>query len=204
MKKFLMIIICFLFITGVKAYENEYFKINIPENYILNEETQNNIYKWTYENNYIAITIGNNLELKYNLLKFNDEDIANQKEYLEKSINNNLEKYNVTANVTNIYLSEDKTKLYYDIYYPSKDATGYDIYQKGIMYTTNKYIVNVIYSSDNEILEDNEEYNNVFSSIEILDSNIKDINYSTYISIIVVLGIILGIIGYLLSLKKRK
>ena len=204
MKKVLIILFSlFLFITNIKAYENEIFKINISEDYKLEEQETENNYKWIKDNKYISISVSDNSELKYNITKFTDEDLQKQREYLEGSINENLSKYNITSEVKEIKLSEDKTTLTYDIYYPSKDTIGYDIYQRGKMYTTTHYILTIIYNSDEEIKDDNQEYINLINSLTILDDPIKEPN--PMIKYYLLGGIVIVVLSFaiLLIIKKK-
>lgn len=207
MKKILFTLFTLIMFTHVFAYENKFFKVELPDSY---KQTVNetNMFKWVKDNNYLAITISDNTKLKYNVVEFKDEDLVTQKEYLEKGINDGLKKYEITAEVSNInkVTKDNSTYLEYDVFYPSKDITGYDTYQKGRMYTTNKYITTVIFNSDKEIKEDNQEYQNIMNSLTILDSNIviKTITTKDYIIAIVSVGIIAGIIGAIISQKKKK
>ena len=72
------------------------------------------------------------------------------------------------------------------------------------MYTTKNYITTIIYSSDTE-LKNNEEYNNILNSFKIIDTElvIKS-GYKRLLVFILVIGGILGIIGGIVSYKKRK
>ena len=204
MKKVLIILFSlFLFITNIKAYENEIFKINISEDYKLEEQEKENNYKWIKDNKYISISVSDNSELKYNITKFTDEDLQKQKEYLEGSINENLSKYNITSEVKEIKLSEDKTTLTYDIYYPSKDTIGYDIYQRGKMYTTTHYILTIIYNSDEEIKDDNKEYINLINSLTILDDPIKEPNPMIKYYLLGGIVIVVSSFAILLIIKKK-
>ena len=204
MKKVLIILFSlFLFITNIKAYENEIFKINISEDYKLEEQEKENSYKWIKDNKYISISVSDNSELKYNITKFTDEDLQKQKEYLEGSINENLSKYNITSEVKEIKLSEDKTTLTYDIYYPSKDTIGYDIYQRGKMYTTTHYILTIIYNSDEEIKDDNQEYINLINSLTILDDPIKEPNPMIKYYLLGGIVIVVSSFAILLIIKKK-
>ena len=206
MKKILFTLFTLIMFTHVFAYENKFFKVELPDSY---KQTVNetNMFKWVKDNNYLAITISDNTKLKYNVVEFKDEDLVTQKEYLEKGINDGLKKYEITAEVSNInkVTKNNTTYLEYDVFYPSKEITGYDTYQKGRMYTTNKYITTVIFNSDKEIKEDNQEYQNIMNSLTILDSNIviKTITIKDYIIAIVSVGIIAGIIGAIISQKKK-
>ena len=206
MKKLLFTLFTLIMFTHVFAYENKFFKVELPDSY---KQTVNetNMFKWVKDNNYLAITISDNTKLKYNVVEFKDEDLVTQKEYLEKGINDGLKKYKITAEVSNInkVTKDNSTYLEYDVFYPSKDITGYDTYQKGRMYTTNKYITTVIFNSDKEIKEDNQEYQNIMNSLTILDSKvIKTITIKDYIIAIVLVGVIAGIIGAIISQKKKK
>ena len=206
MKKILLLFLTFFTVLSIKAYENDFFKVDIPDNY---KQTVNetNMYKWTKDNNYFAVTISDNTKLNYDIINFTDEDLVKQKEYLEKGINEGLKKYNITASVSDIKKVENENKsfLEYNVFYPSKKATGYDTYQKGRMYTTSKYITTVIYNSDSEIKDDNVEFKTIIDSFNILDNNIviKTITIKDYIILVITIGIIAGIIGAFVSIKKR-
>lgn len=205
MKKFFIITIMLLMlITKAKAYENEIFKIDIPESYVLEDSKEENNYRWIKDNNYISITTSDNSKLKYDVKEFTDEEINKQKEYIETGINKGLEKYNINITVNDIKKLNDDDIYYleYDVYYPSKDITGYDMYQKGRMYTTNKYITTIIYSSDKEIAG-NDEYLNIINSLDILDSNVIHSNLTLYIIITIASGILLFVIAVII-IKKRK
>lgn len=203
MKKLFIFLILFFSTINVKAYENEYFLIDIPNGYkeSLLEDT---VYKWEKDNSYIAITLGLNVASKYNIKNFTEEDIENQKEYLENNISQGLEEYNINVSVPRIEKinEEDNYYLEYDIYYPSNKLYGYDTYQRGRMYTTKNYIVTIIYSGDKEINEI-EEYSTMINSLKIKDDSIKSINYRIYFIIMIILGVTLGIIGYIKDNKKR-
>ncbi len=202
MKKiFLIIMILSSFIT-VKAYENDYFKVDIPDGYNLTSKS-NNTYKWDKENNYIAITVSNNSETKYNIKYYTDEDIENQKNYIEKRINEGLAKYNIKSTVSNIRKDniDDIYFIEYDLYLPSKKAIGYDTYQKGRIYSLDKYLITLIYNNDSQIKE--EEYNTFINSFTIKDIAI-DTKIKRLIIAAIVIGVVSGIIGYFVSLKKKK
>lgn len=204
MKKILIMFLILLTIINVKAYENNIFKIDIDESYKLELES-NNAYRWTKDNNYIAISVSDNTKLKYDVKNYTDEDIKNQKKYFEEGINSGISKYNITATINEVKkLNNDKNYyLEYDIYYPSKKAIGYDMYQKGRMYTTNKYIITIIYSSDNK-LDKNNEYETILNSLNILDDyNVVKTNYNWFIYTFISIGVIAGIIGAIISIKKN-
>ena len=102
------------------------------------------------------------------------------------------------------YITEDNSYLEYDIYYPTKEHTGYDTYQKSRMYATKNYIMTLTYSSDKNLDEDT-EYKTILDSFKIIDTElvIKD-SYKKLIYIIVIVGTVLGLIGGIMSFKKRK
>lgn len=202
MKKIFLLLTMFLSIITVKAYKNDYFEISIPNDYKLTTES-NNIYKWDKDNNYIAITLVDNSETKYNIKYFSDYDIDQQKYYIEQSINTKLSEYNIYATINSIkkYNVDDLYYLEYDLYLPSKKAIGYNTYQIGRVYSTNKYLISVLYNSDKEI--NKEEFDSFINTFIINDITI-DRRIKNLIIITIVTGIILGIIGYILSVKKKK
>ena len=189
----------------VYAYENKYFNIDIPENYKLTENTEY-MYKWDNNHKYVAITINSNLKTQFIIKDFSEEDLIKRKEYIEEGLNKGLEKYNIKATVSNMkkYITEDNSYLEYDIYYPTKEHTGYDTYQKSRMYATKNYIMTLTYSSDKNLDEDT-EYKTLLDSFKIIDTElvIKD-SYKKLIYIIVIVGTVLGLIGGIMSFKKRK
>ncbi len=201
MKKIILIFLMLIISINVKAYENDIFKVDIDKSYKLELETTN-AYRWTKDNNYIAISVNDNKKLKYNIEAYTKEDIENQEKYFEDGINKGISKYNIKADVTNIEKLNNNNAYYleYDVYYPSKTAIGYDMYQKGRMFTTNKYIINIIYSSDKK-LENSDDYKNVLNSLTILDNKTNDSNWFIYTFIAI--GVIAGIIGAIISIKKN-
>lgn len=201
MKKIFILIIFLLGITNIKAYENDYFKIDIPETYKINEDDKKE-YKWENENNFIAITVTDNTKLKYNIEKYTETDINNQKKYIENNINKQLEEYDIKVSVTDIKKAKinDDTVLNYHIYWPSKDLTGYETYQIGNIYTTKNYLITILYSSDKKI-EDDSEYYNIIKSVSIKDDKIKEVNYYY---IIIIIPIILAIITVYKRHRKQK
>ena len=78
------------------------------------------------------------------------------------------------------------------------------MYQKGRMYTTNKYIVTIIYSSDEKI-ENDELCEKTLNSLKINDNYVvTKVNAKGYVITFVVIGVILGIIGAIISNKKKR
>lgn len=204
MKKLFTILILFIGMLNVSALENEYFKVNIPDTY-KEEINEKKLYKWTKDNNYITITIDDNTN-KYNILRYTDDDMKKYEKHIENSINEQLKEYNIKVDVKNVKKDKinNRNCIVYDTVWPTKESTGYDTYQKGYTFTTNNYIIMLTYSSDTE-LTDNEELNNIINSFTILDSEIVYSTESKY-KIMIILAVIAGIIGYIVSaiFKKRK
>ena len=202
MKKILFIFLLIFFsIINIKAYENEYFKIDIPESYKL-ETDKEFTYKWVNNNKYISITINDNISLNYDVKSYTDEDISNQKKYIEDNINRGLQAYNIKVNVTDIkkiVLNNDTYSLNYTIYWPSKEKLGYDIYQIGNVISSDKYITTIIYNTDNEI--DENEYNSIINSLEIKDK-LKRKNRGNIITILLLL--IAAFLGVFNSIKRQR
>lgn len=212
MKKKIFFIICsLLFITNIKAYENDYFKIDLPESFV-EESNENSIYKWINKSNNdqnIVITITNNtIENRYDISKYTENDIKDYEKYLEDEINNELTSYKITVDVKNI--KKDKLNNYdiltYDIYWPTKETMNKDIYQKGYTITSNNYILSITYTDTSEITNETDFYKNTINTLEVLDSKIINNSFfSKKINRIIIVGVIGGIIGYIISaLKKRK
>lgn len=203
MKKILLSLIVFLSLANVKAYENDYFKINIPNNY-KEEIVDNDSYKWSNENSYISISIISNTTLNYNIEAFSEKDIENQKIYIEENINKSLEEYNIKVNVTNISkeLLNNNYVLKYNIYWPTKGITGNDTYQIGNVFTTKKYIITMLYSSNNEI-NDKSEYYSIINSFNIKDKVFKVITYKEAFAFILVVGSLLAIIKVIIDHNKN-
>ena len=204
MKRLFAVLLLIMFIPIVKAehYKNDSFELDIPDRYKLTKQSDF-IYKWDKDNNYIAITISSNENLKYNIKYYSEDDIDNQKAYLENNLNKPLEAYNVRVTVTNIE-KKNIDELYFlecDLYYPSIDKTGYNIYQKQRLYSTNNYLLTLVYNSDKEIT--NEEYEAIASTLVIHDKTI-DQHIKFIIVSVIVIGMVLAIISYIVTEKKKK
>ena len=68
MKKLFIFIMILLSINIVYAYENEYFDINIPNNYIL-ETNSTNVYKWSKDSNNISSYRKSDIDRELNIMK---------------------------------------------------------------------------------------------------------------------------------------
>lgn len=206
MKKIFTIILLFIGILSinVNALENSYFKIDIPEGY-KEEINESSLYKWTKDNNYITITIDNNTN-RYDILRYTEDDMKKYEEYIENSINEQLKDYNIKVDVKNVRKEKinDRNCIVYDTVWPTKESTGYDTYQRGYTFTTDKYIMMLTYSSDSE-LDNNTELTNLINSFKVLDSEIVYNDKYRY-RIMIIIAVVVGLIGLTISaiIKKRK
>ena len=206
MKKIFTIILLFIGMlsVNVNALENSYFKIDIPEGY-KEEINESSLYKWTKYNNYITITIDNNTN-RYDILRYTEDDMKKYEEYIENSINEQLKDYNIKVDVKNVRKEKinDRNCIVYDTVWPTKESTGYDTYQRGYTFTTDKYIMMLTYSSDSE-LDNNTELTNLINSFKVLDSEIVYNDKYRY-RIMIIIAVVVGLIGFTISaiIKKRK
>lgn len=206
MKKIFTIILLFIGMlsVNVNALENSYFKIDIPEGY-KEEINESSLYKWTKYNNYITITIDNNTN-RYDILRYTEDDMKKYEEYIENSINEQLKDYNIKVDVKNVRKEKinDRNCIVYDTVWPTKESTGYDTYQRGYTFTTDKYIMMLTYSSDSE-LDNNTELTNLIDSFKVLDSEIVYNDKYRY-RIMIIIAVVVGLIGFTISaiIKKRK
>lgn len=206
MKKIFTIILLFIGMLSVNAnaLENSYFKIDIPEGY-KEEINESSLYKWTKDNNYITITIDNNTN-RYDILRYTEDDMKKYEEYIENSINEQLKDYNIKVDVKNVRKEKinDRNCIVYDTVWPTKESTGYDTYQRGYTFTTDKYIMMLTYSSDSE-LDNNTELTNLIDSFKVLDSEIVYNDKYRY-RIMIIIAVVVGLIGLTISaiIKKRK
>ena len=195
MKKIFTVILLLLCITNIKAYENDIFKIDIPEGYELTNEDSS--YIWKNDNGYISITINDNTSKHYNIALYTKNDLEDQKKYLDDSFKKIEEEYGIDIDVSEITrtMINDNYALTYSVYWPSVDVIGKNTYQKGSIYTTEKYILTLVYCSYDEIKDDDETYNSILNSLTIKDDYLYD-GKKNLISIIIIIGIIIGIITY--------
>lgn len=206
MKKIFTIILLFIGMlsVNVNALENSYFKIDIPEGY-KEEINESSLYKWTKDNNYITITIDNNTN-RYDILRYTEDDMKKYEEYIENSINEQLKDYNIKVDVKNVRKEKinDRNCIVYDTVWPTKESTGYDTYQRGYTFTTDKYIMMLTYSSDSE-LDNNTELTNLIDGFKVLDSEIVYNDKYRY-RIMIIIAVVVGLIGFTISaiIKKRK
>lgn len=208
-KKLLIAVLTLISVCNVKAVENDVFKIDIPDNFVEDKvEEKTNIYKWENKDNNIfhniVITIDkNDAQNKYNVKHFNNEDIANYTKYIEESTNNELKEYDIKVKVSNMKkeVINKSDALSYDTLWPTIDKLGYDTYQKGFIYTTNKYIITLTYTSNQEIKNDDETLTNIKNSFQIKDESIKQESFlDSKTNRIILTAVILGLIGVIISL----
>lgn len=199
MKKVVVFLICLLLFTKVYAYENKYFSIDIKEPF-KGPTVEGKKYVFTNGNEYISIIVNKNKD-NYEISKFTDEDIENQKKYLETEYKEKFSKYSSNVSITNIELKNIDSLYYleYDVFYETKKTIGYNIYQRCRMYSTDNYIYSILYNSDKEITN-----NDYLDTFKIKDKYLKDVNITTYIISLISLLVLLLLIDYLFSKKKHK
>ena len=71
------------------------------------------------------------------------------------------------------------------------------------MYTTTHYILTIIYNSDEEIKDDNQEYINLINSLTILDDPIKEPNPMIKYYLLGGIVIVVSSFAILLIIKKK-
>ena len=200
----LIIITLFAETLNINAIENNYFKLNVPDGYT-EEINESSLYKWTKDNNYITVTIDNNTN-RYDILRYTEDDMKKYEEYIENSINEQLKDYNIKVDVKNVRKEKinNRNCIVYDTVWPTKESTGYDTYQRGYTFTTDKYIMMLTYSSDSE-LDNNTELTDLINSFEVLDSEIVYNDKYRY-RIMIVIAVVFGLVGFTISaiIKKRK
>lgn len=200
----LIIITLFAETLNINAIENNYFKLNVPDGYT-EEINESSLYKWTKDNNYITVTIDNNTN-RYDILRYTEDDMKKYEEYIENSINEQLKDYNIKVDVKNVRKEKinNRNCIVYDTVWPTKESTGYDTYQRGYTFTTNKYIMMITYSSDSE-LDNNTELTDLINSFEVLDSEIVYNDKYRY-RVMIIIAVVFGLIGFTISaiIKKRK
>ena len=202
MKKIFLLMLFFFGINNVYAYETNYFSIDIPEEYHIVTDI-NGIYKWENKDKYISITVSNNTN-NYSVKNYTQNDLDNQKKYIEDKINNNLNEYDTKVTVTKINKSILKDNLYslsYTIYWPTKEHTGYDIYQYGNVISTDNYMYTIVYNTDNDILDD--EYKLILNSFTPVDIVNELDNDNFRIFMVVIVAFILAIIRLIIKYKKK-
>lgn len=200
----LIIITLFAETLNINAIENNYFKLNVPDGYT-EEINESSLYKWTKDNNYITITIDNNTN-RYDILRYTEDDMKKYEEYIENSINEQLKDYNIKVDVKNVRKEKinNRNCIVYDTVWPTKESTGYDTYQRGYTFTTDKYIMMITYSSDSE-LDNNTELTDLINSFEVLDSEIVYNDKYRY-RVMIIIAVVFGLVGFTISaiIKKRK
>lgn len=201
MKKIILFIVLMFNFYYVSAYENDYFNINIPDDYKL-VTSDNNIYKWEKDNEYILITISDNIN-KYNVKNYTDEDIQNQKIYIEDKINNSLTEYETKVSVTDINKTQinDMYSLNYTIYWPSKNDTGYDIYQFGNVISTDNYIYTIVYNTNNENID--EEFDSILKSFVPNDEVSIQNNQDFLRFIVIFIALVFFVIHFTKKYRKK-
>ena len=203
MKKLFILFVLLFNVVNIKAYENKYFDIDIPQEYKITVE-ENNLYKWEKDNKYISISISNN-ENGYTVKNYTEEDINNQKIYIEEKINENLDKYDTKVEVTDIkkiVLNNNLYSLSYTIYWPTQDHTGYDIYQFGNVISTDNYMYTIVYNSNTKEID--KEFNNILNSFNPIDSTNNQDKNNNYLYLIIVSIFVFAFIKIIIKIVNKK
>ncbi len=203
MKKLFILFALLFNIVNIKAYENKYFDIDIPQEYKITVE-EDNLYKWEKDNKYISISISNN-ENGYTVKNYTEEDINNQKKYIEEKINANLDKYDTKVEVTDMkktVLGNNLYSLSYTIYWPTQDHTGYDIYQFGNVISTDNYMYTIVYNSNTKDID--EEYNTILNSFNPIDSTKNQSKENNYLYLIIVSIFVFAFIKIIIKIVNKK
>ena len=211
MKKLFVIALIVISICNVKAYENEYFKMDVPDGF-KEAETDKDTFKWTKDNSHenVVITLSkNNSTPKNNVELYTDKDIEEYKTYLEKGMNEQLATYNLTVEVKNVKKEKinNMYALSYEIYWPTKESLSYDIYQKGYSFTTNKYVYVYTFTSDKEITKSNTGFAKTIDSLTLLDDPIESKGILGFLDTswkkVLFTSVICGIFGAIISFIKK-
>ena len=199
MKKILVTLLFFLFIPIIYSYENDYFILNVPEDY--KETINDNIYSWQKDNVFINVVINENKD-KYDINDFNDNDLKKQKDYIIDSYKNELSKYQLVPTINYIKVIKDNKISYleYELFFDSKDTIGHNVYQKGRLYTSNNYVYTLTYDTENEF---NDNDINILNSFKVKDTYLKNINYKVYIFLFILFGGLILLIDYLINKKRH-
>ena len=203
MKKLFILFALLFNIVNIKAYENKYFDIDIPQEYKITVE-EDNLYKWEKDNKYISIGVSNN-ENGYTVKNYTEEDINNQKKYIEEKINANLDKYDTKVEVTDmkkIVLGNNHYSLSYTIYWPTQDHTGYDIYQFGNVISTDNYMYTILYNSNTKDID--EEFNTILNSFNPIDSTHNQSKENNYLYLIIVSIFVFAFIKIIIKIVNKK
>ena len=203
MKKIFITLILLLLSYNVSAYENEYFNINIPEYYV-EDGIKASIYKWINTNNTnenIVITVSKN-ENHQQIKKYTANDIKEYEEYLKKQLDEELKEYNINVEISNTKkeIINGIYNLNYYVYWPTKDSIGYNIYQKGYIFTTNDLIFVCNFTSDKDLINNNDLIN-IINSFN--PNNYKN-NKNLRVKLVILTGTLAAIISTIIKYIKAK
>ncbi len=207
MKKIFTIFLMFIFLYNVSAYENDYFKMDVPNNFKEVKLNESGIYKWENGNENIVITLSkNNLENKYDIEYYTEDDLEKYRTEIEKGINEQIKQYNITVKVSNVKKEKlnGVNTISYETFWPTKESIGNDIYQKGHSFTSNNYVYVYTFTSDKRITDDNTNYYDSLNSFKMLDSSIEKKGFfDAEWKKILVTSLVFGILGAFISIIKK-
>lgn len=206
MKKLFVALLMLIFICHVSAYENKYFKMDIPDKF---KETKidDTTFKWENGNENIVITLTNNSSTnKNNIEYYTEDDLEEYRKYIEEGINEQIKEYNIKVKVSNVKKGKQNgmNTISYETFWPTKESITHDIYQKGYAFTTNNYVYVYTYTSDKKITDENESFYKTLNSFKPLDSQIEKKGFfDAEWKKILVTSIVFGVLGAILSMIKK-
>ena len=207
MKKIFFVLLMFIFLYHVSAYENKYFEIEIPEGFKEVKMDDSDVYKWENGNENIVITLSKNSDInKYNVEYYKESDLEEYRKTIEDGINEQIKSYNIKVTVSNIKKEKvnDLYTISYETFWPTKESISYDIYKKGYSFTTENYVYVYTFTSDKKITNDNTNFYNSLASFKLLDSVIEKKGFfDAEWKKILVTSIVFGVIGAILSMIKK-
>lgn len=212
-KKIIILLLCLiLFPSNIFAFSNDYFDISITDEFKETKTDDELAFKWVSDSDNklpsIVITIEkNNSATPYNIESYTVEELVVYKKQIVNKMKESLKDYDIDVTVSNIEKKNINglTSMYYTIYWPTKDSYGYDMYQRSTVFTTKKYVTTIIYSTTDEKDYKTTKYIDLINSLKIKDTSITDYNFfDSTLNRIVIVGIIGGIIGFIISAVRKK
>lgn len=206
-KKLLLVLT--IFPITVSAYENEYFNIEINDSYS-EAIIENNTYTFKSKENdslpQITITIDKNSTTnKQDVKKYNDEHLSTYKKTIENSFKDNLKDCDLNIKISNVQKEKlnNYDVLHYTVFWETKESFKYDMYQTTYLITTDNYVSTInIYSKEEKLSND---LNKILNTFKINDNKIENENFfDKQSNQILIVGIISGILGFLISIITQK
>lgn len=195
---FILNLLFFINILDIKNFDTNTYSVSISDEYTFSTGS-NNTNTWKKNNDYISISVSNNSN-NLNFKNYDKKNMTELKKYIEGNINNQIDNVDVIVSNIQTYQLNDYYVVDYNIYWPSKDIIGYDIYQHSNIMSSKNYIYTLTYSKDTDDIY-NDEYNSFLKSFKIKDDLINDTNYTNYF---LAFGLILIFTLSLIPIIRRK